>query len=125
METKIVVNDPKTGKSYTKTLSEDEAAGISGKRIGEETDLSFLGMDGYSGIMTGGSYMTGTPMRREIDGIGLKKVLVNKGVGNKSGKRLRRSVAGNTVSQFTSQVNISITKYGEKPLDQVFEAKKE
>jgi small subunit ribosomal protein S6e len=125
METKIVISDPKTGKAYSKTLSTDEALSISGKKFGEEITLAFLGLEGYSAIITGGSYMTGTPMRKEIDGIGLKKVLIKSGVGNKEGVRRRKSVAGNTLSQFTSQVNLKVTKYGEKPLDELMPAKKD
>ncbi len=125
METKVVISDPKTGKSYNKSLSADEALSLSSKKLGEEIDLSFMGLDGYSAVMSGGSYMTGTPMRKEIDGIGLKKVLIEKGVGNKQGIRRRKSVAGNTVSQFTSQVNLKITKYGQRALDEALGTKKE
>ena len=125
METKAVISDPKTGKSYNKSLSADESLTLSSKKLGEEIDLSFMGLDGYSAIMSGGSYMTGTPMRKEIEGIGLKKILIEKGVGNKEGIRRRKSVAGNTVSQFTSQVNLKITKYGQKMLDEALGTKKE
>lgn len=125
METKVVISDPKTGKSYSKTLSADEALTLTGKKLGEEIDLSFIGMDGYSGSVTGGSYQTGTPMRKEIDGIGLKKIMIKNGVGNRQGLRRRKSVAGNTVSQFTSQINLQINKYGQKPLEEIFVAKKD
>lgn len=125
METKVVINDPKTGKAYNKTLSEDESVSIMSKKLGDEIDMSFLGMDGYTAVITGGSYMTGTPMRKEIDGIGLKPALIGAGVGNRKGIRRRKSVAGNTVSQFTSQINLKITKYGQKALDEIFAAKTE
>ncbi|MCL5101058.1 MAG: 30S ribosomal protein S6e [Candidatus Parvarchaeota archaeon] len=125
MEMKIVISDPKTGKSYGKTLSAEEALSLSTKRLGEEIDLSVIGLDGYSASITGGSYQTGTPMRKEIDGIGLKKIMLEKGIGNRQGIRRRKSVAGNTVSQFTSQINLQITKYGQKTLDEIFTAKKE
>jgi small subunit ribosomal protein S6e len=125
METKIVISDPNTGKSYNKTLSSDENVSIISKKLGEEIDLSFIGLDGYSAVITGGSYMTGTPMRKEIDGIGLKPALISGGVGNRQGIRRRKSVAGNTVSQFTSQINLKIVKYGQKPLDEIFAAKTE
>ncbi len=120
MEMKIVINDSKTGKSYNKTLEGDKADQLFGKRIGEELELSFLGLDGYSGLITGGSYMTGMPMSRGIEGVGLKKVLIKKSLGNKTDIRRRKSLAGNTVSQFTSQINIKISKYGEKSLEQAF-----
>jgi small subunit ribosomal protein S6e len=125
METKIVISDPKTGKSYNKTLSSDENTSIMSKKLGEEIDLSFIGLEGYSAVITGGSYMTGTPMRKEIDSIGLKPALISGGVGNRQGIRRRKSVAGNTVSQFTSQINFKIVKYGQKSLDEIFIAKTE
>ena len=90
------------------------------KRIYEEFDLSFVGLDGYTGIITGGSYMTGMPMSKDLDGSGLRKVLIGKGLGNKQDIRRRKSIAGNTVGQFTSQINIKISKYGEKSLEQLF-----
>ncbi|MCL5009839.1 MAG: 30S ribosomal protein S6e [Candidatus Parvarchaeota archaeon] len=125
METKIVLSDPKTGKSYNKTLSSDESTSIMSRKLGEEIELSFLGLDGYSAVVTGGSYMTGTPMRKEIEGIGLKSALLSGGVGNRQGIKRRKSVAGNTISQFTSQVNLKIVKYGQKPLEEIFSAKTE
>ncbi len=120
MEMKIVINDSKTGKSFNKTLESDKADQLFGKKIGEELDLSILGLDGYSGIITGGSYMTGMPMSKDLDGSGLRKVLIGKGLGNKQNIRRRKSIAGNTISQFTSQINIKISKYGEKSLEQLF-----
>ncbi|MGC8533216.1 MAG: S6e family ribosomal protein [Candidatus Parvarchaeum sp.] len=120
MEMKIVINDSKTGRSFNKTLESDKADQLFGKKIGEELDLSVLGLDGYSGIITGGSYMTGMPMSKDLDGSGLRKVLIGKGLGNKQNIRRRKSIAGNTISQFTSQINIKISKYGEKSLEQLF-----
>lgn len=125
MEVKIVLNDPKTGKSYQKQASADAIEHLIGKNIGDEVDLSFLDLSGYSGQISGGSYMTGTPMKKGVDGIALKQILIEKGIGNRQGIRRRKSVAGSTVGQFTSQVNIKITKYGEKPLEQAPEEKKQ
>ena len=117
MEIKIVINDSKTGKSFNKILESDKVDQLFGKKLGEEIDLSFLGMDGYLGTITGGSYMTGMPMSKDLDGSGLRKVLIGKGLGNKTEIRRRKSLAGNTVGQFTSQINIKIKKYGEKALE--------
>jgi small subunit ribosomal protein S6e len=125
MEVKLVINNTNGGKSYSKVLTQGELENFTGKRLGEELDLSFIGLDGYSGRITGGSYMTGTPMRKDIDGIGLKKILSKWGVGNKTGVRRRKSVAGNTISQFTSQINVAITKQGSKNLEEAFPKKKD
>jgi small subunit ribosomal protein S6e len=120
MEIKIVINDPKTGNSFNKKLESDNADQLFGKKINDELELSFLGLNGYSGVITGGSYMTGMPMSKDLDGSGLKKVLIGKGLGNRQKIRRRKSIAGNTIGQFTSQINIKISKYGEKPLEQLF-----
>ncbi len=120
MAMKVVINDSKTGKSYQRELADDKAGSVYGMRIGQEFELSILDLAGYSGVITGGSYMTGTPMSSGIDGMGLKKALFGKGLGNKTHTRLRKSLSGNTISQSTSQVNIKITKYGDRPLDELF-----
>lgn len=119
METKIIVSDPKTGESFNKILNSEEMENLIGKKLGENITLSFMDLDGYEAQITGGSYMTGMPMRSDVDGIGLKKILIGKGLGNNTNTRLKKSVAGNTISQFTSQVNLKITKQGEKPLKEV------
>ena len=120
MEMKIVVNDSKTGNSFNRVFESEKADQLFGRKIGDELDLAFLGMEGYSGAVTGGSYMTGMPMSKGIDGSGLKRVLIGKGLGNKNDIRKRKSIAGNTIGQFTSQVNIKISKYGEKSPEQLF-----
>ncbi|MCW1294086.1 MAG: 30S ribosomal protein S6e [Candidatus Parvarchaeota archaeon] len=117
MEAKLVLNDPSTEKSYSRVISNEEIDNLLGLKIGDEFDMSFLGLDGYKGRVTGGSYMTGTPMDKSIDGTGLKRVLK---VLNKHGLRKRKSVAGNTISQFTSQINVKIVSYGSKKLDEIF-----
>ena len=117
METKLVINDPASKKSYSKTVSGDEMSNLFGLKIGDDVDMSFIGLEGYKGKVMGGSYMTGTPMDRSIDGTGLKKILK---VVNKHGLRKRKSVAGNTISQFTSQINVKIIEYGAKKLDEIF-----
>ena len=120
MAIKVVINDVKTGKSYQKELDAEKADSLYGMKIGQNIELSIFDLNGYSGVITGGSYMTGTPMSNSIDGMGLKKALFGKSLGNRSNIRLRKSLAGNTVSQSTSQVNIKITKYGDKPIDELF-----
>ncbi len=117
MEVKFVVSDPKTGKSIKKVLESEKVDQLFGRKIGEEIDLSIVGLDGYSAVITGGSYMTGMPMSKDLDGSGLKKVLIGKDLGNRTDVRKRKSIAGNAVGQFTSQLNVKITKYGDKALE--------
>jgi small subunit ribosomal protein S6e len=78
-----------------------------------------LDLHGYEFEIAGGSDYCGFPMRKDVNGIMRKAILVTKGFGNKynrKGMRLRRTVAGNTIYNKTSQVNLKILKYGSTPL---------
>ncbi len=79
----IVISDPKTRKAYSKKI---ESMPYIGKKIGDEVDLSELGLDGFKGIITGGSDKTGTPMKSTFPGTGRKKLLVYPGVGFRKGE---------------------------------------
>lgn len=115
----IVVSDPKTRKAYAKKL---EATPFIGKKIGNEVDLSEVGLSGYKGTVTGGSDKTGTPMRTNFPGTGRKKLLVYPGVGFRKGEagvRRKRPLRGNTIAQDIHQVNIKVTHYGSQSLDEL------
>jgi small subunit ribosomal protein S6e len=122
----IVVSDPKTRKAYTKKL---EATPFVGKRIGQEVDLADIGLDGYKGIITGGSDKTGTPMRTNFPGTGRKKLLIYPGVGfrtGEKGERRKRPLRGNTIAQDIHQVNIKLTHNGSTPVEETWpQVKKE
>lgn len=124
-ETKFVINDTKSGKSYQKAL-EDES--LEGKKIGEKVSGNFLGLEGYELQITGGSDLAGFPMRKEIDGTGRKKGLFSGGVGVKikrDGMRRRKTVCKNTISADIVQVNLKVVKEGSKKLEEVFPKKEE
>jgi small subunit ribosomal protein S6e len=129
-EIKVVVNDPKTGKSYQKTISEKDSKGLYNYKIGQKIKGELINMPGYEFLITGGSNNAGFPMRKDIEGPGKKKILIVEGTGvkrkttkTKKGKlrfhgiRLRKTVAGNTISELTSQVNLKVIKYGKEPLE--------
>lgn len=121
-EFKIVIGEK--GKSYSKILSNDESAFFLGKKLSEKIEGSHLGLKGYELEITGGSDKEGFPMRRDVEGIGRKRIFMTKGnIGtriNKKGLRIRKSIAGNTISQLTSQVNLKVIKEGQKSLDEIF-----
>ncbi len=121
-ELKIVISEK--GKSYAKTLTNDESNLLLGKKIRDKVEGSHFGFKGYEFEVTGGSDKEGFPMRRDVEGIGRRKIFLTKGtVGtriNKKGLRLRKSIAGNTVSQLTSQVNLKVLQSGSKHLDEIF-----
>jgi len=116
----IVVSDPKTGKAFTQKTEE---AVLLNRRIGEEVDLAAIGLSGFKGKVTGGSDKQGFPMKKSMQGSARKKLLMTKGVGFKTkrkGHKKRKSARGDTVSPEIMQLNIMITKHGDKDLNQFF-----
>jgi small subunit ribosomal protein S6e len=117
---KLVLADPKTGKCYQREVKEAEAEVFLGKMIGDKLKGDLFGLNGYEFKITGGSDSSGFPMRKDLDGVGMKKILIVSGVGAKrkrKGQRQRKTVRGNTIGQKTSQINLKIITYGKAKLD--------
>ena len=129
MEFKINIGDPKSGKTVQKVVSGDHAQALLKKKIGEKVSGESIGFPGYEFEISGGSDYCGFPMRRDVRGTARKKVLIVKGVGlrhNVPGRKVRKTVAGNTVYSKTAQINLKTLKQGEKPLiEEKAEAKEE
>lgn len=120
VEFKIVIADPKTGKCIQKTAAEDSAKGFMGLKIGDSVKGELLDLTGYEFEITGGSDSCGFPMRRGISGP-RKRILLKKGVGFKGGRKgmlVRKTVCGDHIHDKVSQINLKITKYGKKSLDE-------
>lgn len=103
---KLTVSD-KQGKSITKELKEKDANPFVGLNIGNEVDAATVGLSGKIRI-TGGSDKSGVPMRADIHSGSRKYVLLSKGVGlndAEKGKRIRKLVRGNTISEEIYQIN--------------------
>jgi small subunit ribosomal protein S6e len=118
---KIVVSDPKSRKAFQKEI-EQKASGFMGKRIGDKVKGDSLGIAGYEFEVTGGSDAQGFPMRRDVEGIARKRLLLAMGPGfhpESRGQRKRKSIRGNTVSASTSQINVKIVTYGSKPIEEL------
>lgn len=128
VEFKLVVSDPKTGKSRSFELKEENAEKLLGLKIGDKFDGSLISLENYEFEITGGSDSSGFPMKKSIDGDIKRKVIVSKGFGlrkvRKSVKR-RRTFAGNTIYEKTAQINAKIIKYGKEPFITKEEEKKE
>jgi small subunit ribosomal protein S6e len=123
---KVVVSDPKSRKAFQKEI-EQKASGFIGKRISDKVKGDALGLAGYEFQITGGSDAQGFPMRRDVEGIARKRLLLSIGPGfhpETRGQRKRKSVRGNTISSETSQVNAKVVTYGSKPLEQLIGEKK-
>jgi small subunit ribosomal protein S6e len=104
---KLIVSDPKTGKSEAKELKDSEAQVMVGKKLGEVFEGSAVGLAGKI-MLTGGSDRAGFPMRQDVFGGGKNYVLMSSGVGFKSkegGIKKRRLVRGNTVTEEIFQLN--------------------
>jgi len=122
---KIVISDPKTKKAYQKEV-EHAQSGMVGKKIGDTVSGNNIGCSGYEFQITGGSDKDGFPMRADVEGTGRKRVLVTKGTGFREksrGIRKRKSIRGNTVSQEVSQINVKVTKYGTKQIEELLNVK--
>ncbi|MCA9487760.1 MAG: 30S ribosomal protein S6e [Nanoarchaeota archaeon] len=102
---------------------------IEGKEI--STDL-----EGYEFEITGTSDKAGFTSMTGIQGIGLKKVLLDYGKGMKNrpkkegkkkrsdkkpkGLRLRKTVRGEMISSAITQINLKVLKDGKKKLSEIF-----
>ena len=117
----LVISDPKTRNAYSKKIEESKQ--FNGKKIGETIKLDSAGLEGYEAKITGGSDKTGTPMRFDLLGIQRKKIYSGKGIGfrgKEKGLKVKKAVRGNTVGDDISQLNLAITKYGSKGLEEYF-----
>lgn len=104
---KLVLSDPKTGRSEASEVKEAQAQLLIGRKIGEVIDGSALGLAGRIKI-TGGSDKAGFPMRADTLGGGKNYVLLTEGVGfrtKEEGAKKRKLVRGNTITEETYQVN--------------------
>ncbi len=125
---KLNIGEPKSGETTTLEIEDEISEKLYGKKIGEKIKGELFDKKGYEFEITGGSDNAGFPMRRDVDGRQRRKILATKGTGNranKKGMRLRKTVAGNTVSEETSQLNLKVLKRGKKSLDEEGEEKEE
>jgi small subunit ribosomal protein S6e len=119
---KFVVSEPKSRKSFQMEVDQTKAIGLVGKKIGEDFNGDVIGMSGYVLKITGGTDKDGFPMHPSLKGRSRKKLLLDKPPGFKpaqKGQRKRKMVRGDTVSEDIVQINVKVTKLGEKPFEQL------
>ncbi len=119
MALKLNIGNPNTGKTHSEELDDEQSKALSGKRIGDTVSGNQIGFPGYEFEVTGGSDKSGFPMRRDVQGTERKRVLISEGTGLKDktkGLRKKRTVAGNTISSKTAQVNLKVLEEGDQPL---------
>ena len=146
---KAVVNDtnPKAGgRAFSVDITGSNYNHFLGKKIGDGVDGMFVGegdqaLTGYKLEITGGSDLTGRAMRPDLDGGGVKSVLITAGVGykgkkyvNKKGKtyrykydglRRRRNLRGNVISQETRQINLKVMESGKRSLAAIIDGEED
>ena len=109
----------KNGKSYQLEKDQKECHDVVDKTISDKFFGDFLGLAGYELEITGGSDKDGFPMKKDIQGIVRRRVILTKGVGFKplrSGMRKRKSIRGNQIGPEIVQINCKVIKEGAKPL---------
>jgi len=121
-EMKLVLANPKNGKTYQITLDEKKTRALIGRKIGEVISGDLIGLPGYEIEITGGSDKDGVPMRPDVHGGVRKRVLLSGPPGfhpTRLGERRRKTVRGNIVTDEIVQVNAKIVKEGEKPIEEI------
>jgi small subunit ribosomal protein S6e len=121
---KIVVSDPKSGRSKGMELSSDATVALVGRKIGDAIEGSAFGLSGYKLKISGGSDSSGFPLNRSIQGTGKVKILkLVADSGKEKGQYKRESVRGGIIAADTAQVNLLILEYGEKGVEEIMGAK--
>ncbi len=119
-EFKLVINDVKKGKSYSKNLNDDESSNFVNLKIGDKVNGDSIALNGYEFEIRGGTDKSGFAMREDLDSTGRKKALLTKGPGiviKRKGMRKRKTIRGNTISESISQINLKVLSYGKEDLD--------
>ncbi len=127
MEYKIVISDPKTGKSYQYDVKDEKAKRFNGMKIGDIFDGSILGMNGYKLQITGGSDISGFPMKKGIKGSKKLRILMKGGSGYrpKGVVRKRKTVKGEVIDENIVQINTKVIKTGSKSIESLLGIDKE
>jgi len=115
MVIKLVISDPKSGLSIQKEANDDASKGFMGLKIGDTVKGEIVDLHGYEFALMGGSDYCGFPMRKDVAGVGRKKILAYRGTGIRKAMKgiiQRKTVCGNTVHSKISQINLKVTKMG-------------
>ncbi len=125
----------KTGKTFHLEAESEELIGkVLHDKINGEDILADL--RGYEFEITGASDKAGFPALENVEGMGLKKILLTYGKGMKKrprregkkkrsnpkpkGLRLRKTVRGKIISPEIIQINLKVLKEGAKKLSEIF-----
>lgn len=112
---KVVISDPKTGLSVQREVKDPAAKAFLGLKIGDTIKGETIDLQGYEFEISGGSDFCGFPMRKDVLGVGRKKILSYSGTGVRKadkGMLQRKTVCGNTIHAKIVQVNLKAVKVG-------------
>jgi len=115
---KIIVSDPETGKSRSVEVEGTQAVPLIGRKLGEVIDGSVVKMSAHKLKITGGSDKDGFPMRPNIHGGVRVRAILSEGVGfqpSQKGKRQRKTLRGNVITEEIVQINMKVVEKPEKP----------
>jgi small subunit ribosomal protein S6e len=96
-----------------------------GRELGDTVDGNAVGLDGYELELTGGSDVSGRPMREDVTGPGTEALLLTGGTGydpTRDGERRRVTVRGREISDETRQINAKIVSHGNQSPDELLGA---
>ncbi len=120
--TKLIINDPKLGRTLQKEVTEDKIRSLIGLKIGETVLGAPFEFPGYEFKITGGSDGDGVPMRADVHGGIRKRLYLSQGPGfnpnklKRKGIRKKKMVRGNLITEDIVQINLLITKWGKEPI---------
>ena len=123
VEFKVVISDGP--KSWQIIVDGHHSNSLIGKKIGDEIDGIFVSLPGYKLQITGGTDKDGFVIRKDVPGMGRKRILTARRAGFKTkdkGVRKRIKVWGNTISPNISQINMKVIKKGTKPIEELLKA---
>jgi len=121
-EFQVVVADPDSGATHTIEVDGQDANRFVGRELGETVDGGAVGLEGYEIELTGGSDVSGRPMREDVTGTGTKALLLTGGTGHnptRDGERRRVTVRGREVSDETRQINAQVVSRGGQSPDEL------
>ena len=125
---RLVISDPKIGKTRQIEVDDKKIRPLIGNKIGEVIVGNPFGFPGYEFQITGGSDTDGVPMRFDVHGGVRKKIFMGKGPcynPKRRGLRQRKMVHGNTITDEIVQINLKVIKWGTKALFEEKEKKAE
>ena len=126
MAFKLVISDPKSGRSIQKEATPESDKELTGMKIGDSVKGDLMELPGYDLQITGGSDYCGFPMRKDVQGARRKRIMAYQGVGIKKARKgmlQRKTVCGNTVYDKIAQINLKVLKHGSKNAFEVKEDK--